>query len=129
LEALWIGGLVVSFLLAALCWRGYSLYRQEQKQQKSQALRFELEQALSKGKMLLTEVSLPGVSDPGQAWRLQATNWLKKGTDLLQQQFPAVLKDFHDTLPTIIENPAQRDNLIAEVRILLNILENLLKWL
>jgi hypothetical protein len=83
----------------------------------------------SNGKMLLTKAALTGVADPGQGWRLQATNWLKEGMDLLQQQFPAVLKAFQDALATRIENPSERDKLTAEVRTLLNILENLLKWL
>jgi hypothetical protein len=124
----WIGGFVIILLLGVICYQAYRLYRKEQSQQRRRALRFELEDSLSNGRVLLAHLQLSAASAPQHELQQASAAWVAKATELLRQRFPAVLQEFQGSAAARATYATEIHRCIADVQALTNILENLLKW-
>jgi hypothetical protein len=124
----WIGGFIILFLIGAVCFQTYRLYRKEQSEQRRRAQRFALEETLSRGQMLLAQLTLSAESAPRQDLQPAAAAWLGEATELLRRQFPAVLEEFQGGAATRSSNATGADRSIADIQALTSILANLLKW-
>jgi hypothetical protein len=121
-----IGGFIILFLLGAVCFQTYRLYRKEQSEQRRRGQRFELEETLSRGQTLLAQLTLSAGSAPRQDLQQAAAAWLGEATELLRQRFPAVLEEFQGS--AAIRSSTGADRSMADIQALTTILANLLKW-
>jgi hypothetical protein len=124
--AYWIGGFIILFLLGAVCFQTYRLYRKEQSEQRRRGQRFELEETLSRGQTLLAQLTLSAESAPRQDLQQAAAAWLAEAKELLRRRFPAVLEEFQGSAATRGSTGADRS--MADIQALTTILANLLKW-